>query len=64
MTIRRRLLRGAAALALASAIVGIAALTPNAQASPLHDAAAAEAVHATMNKRNDAPIEYTEHRSA
>ena len=50
MKIQRSLLRGAAALALASAIGGAAALTPSASAMPLDDTAAAGTVKATMNR--------------
>ncbi len=50
MSTRRSLLRGAAALALAAAVIGTGTLAPVASASPFDDLAVAETVKSTMNK--------------
>ena len=50
MSTRRSLLRGAAALALAAALIGTGPLAPAAAAAPLDDLNAAETVKSTMNK--------------
>ena len=50
MSTRRSLLRGAAALALAAAIIGTGTLAPVASASPLDGLNVADTVQSTMNK--------------
>lgn len=50
MSTRRSLLRGAAALALAAAVIGTGTFAPVASASPLDDLNVAETVKSTMNK--------------
>jgi hypothetical protein len=52
MSTRRSLLRGAAALALAAAIIGTGTLAPVASASPLDGLDLADTVQSTMNKPN------------